>query len=714
MLYFKYLTFLTLLLGCYNAYGYEDLFEDLEIVEEIDRKNKRELPLLYNYQLQGGYFTMPSARMSEGGTLGLKWASVPPYFIYNLLLQLYDRVELVGNYWVYRGKIEPHFGDMGFGDDAERAASIKFSILRKKDGIPTLPEFAVGVNDFIGTQRFRSLFVVATQTFVPYGIECSLGWGQGRIDGFYGGIAYTPFPNVSWLKKFTFALEYDANNYKKHAHEHAKGRTVKSRINAGIHWTLFDHVYANVSTLRGEKIAASAALTYNLGQSSGVIPKLYDPVPYSAPIDTQALGELRSQRTFAHEIAYALNEQGLDLYTLYLVPDTTDKLWMKVINVRYPEEDEVRYRIEKVLANLLPDDISEASVVIEADGVNVHQYQFRKEELKRFRDNQISEAEFSVVAPLRDVAYPPDKLTSSLLYKRKKSVWVLTFKPNIRTYFGSSSGKLKADFGIQMGLDGYLLDQVYYSISGSYTMLSNAKNVGSVDRLNPSQIVNVRSDAILYHRSNSYHVDTAFLQKSFSFGKGWFGRIAGGYFETAYAGFACEALYYPVWANWAIGFEGALLQKRRYQGLGFEHNVRKFDGIYATYVPYFGRQYFLDFYYQIPYLQLDLKCSVGEFLAHDKGVRLDLSRTFFSGLTIGFWWTFTNGNDQIGSRQYFDKGFSVTFPLDLFMNKSSKTRTGYGMAAWLRDVGAKAKTGKELYQTIYYERFNPKHTKPYP
>ena len=57
-------------------------------------------------------------------------------------------------------------------------------------------------------------------------------------------------------------------------------------------------------------------------------------------------------------------------------------------------------------------------------------------------------------------------------------------------------------------------------------------------------------------------------------GRGWFSRLAAGYFEVAYAGIAAEALYYPVQSNWAIGFELAGFRKRSYFGMGFQ-GVRK-------------------------------------------------------------------------------------------------------------------------------------------
>lgn len=233
------------------------------------------------------------------------------------------------------------------------------------------------------------------------------------------------------------------------------------------------------------------------------------------------------------------------------------------------------------------------------------------------------------------------------------------------------------------------------------------QNVSSWDVLNPSRIINVRTDNMLYHRPHSFHVDTAYLQRSWNLGLGWFTRLGAGYFETAYGGASWEALYYPVNFNWAIGLEAAVVWKRRYYGLWFYNKIRKLTPEGVIWVPFTGFQYFVDFYYDYKPLNLDFKISAGQFLARDKGVRFDIGRTFQSGLRVGLWYTLTNANDVVNRQRYYDKGFSITMPLDFFMNKSSRTRAGYAMAAWLRDCGAKACTGKELYHTLYYERYNP-------
>lgn len=684
------------------------LFRDLEIVHEVDQRINEELPYLWNYQMQGGYFAMPSARMQKAGSVGFGFAYMAPYKVYSLVFQYFDHLEISGNYWIWSGLTDCVLGE-GFGDFADRAANLKFGLLRKEDGIPFLPEISFGINDFIGSCRFTSYYVVATQQFLDYNLELTVGWGTKRINGFFAGLAWSPFRKFKYFKDLTFSAEYDANDYTKNVHEHRDGRKVDFRINAGFYFRFFNIFHVAVSSIRGRDVAASASVDYNFGETKGFFPKIYDPLPYRAPLDLEPIGLLRTEKEFASELCGAFKEQGFDLYAVVLSTDdqSRDILWLNVINVRYREEKVVRERIQHLLSALLPSNISSVQVVIDADGIPSQQYDYRKEELTKYMDGKLSNLEFEVVSPMREVSSFPNKYESVTLYQRRKPIWIWTFRPRFRSYLGSAKGKFKYDVGLVTGPEGFLFNQIYYSLEISYTIKSSMHDIGDFDRLNPSQIINVRTDTIRYHQSNSFHVDEAFLQKSWNCGKGYFSRIALGYFETAYAGVALEALYYPVWANWAIGAEFATVLKRSYYGLGFQTEVRKLDHITPSYEHFVGIQYFLDFYYQYHPLNLDFSASLGQFLAKDKGISVAVGRTFPSGLRVALWYTFTNGNDSVNRQRYYDKGFSFSLPLDLFMNKSSRTRVGYAMSAWLRDVGARARTGVKLYPTLYNERYNP-------
>ncbi len=685
------------------------LFCELEKARQIDRNNRDRLPVLLNYQGIGGYFNMPSARMEAAGEFGLGYSYLPPYRLWNLTFQFFDRIETGGSYWIYRGIPDETFGHCGFGDYADRTANIKIALLKRQDSAPILPDLSIGWIDFLGSCRFLSFYAVGTQEVLDWNLEASLGWGQGRIKGFFGALAWTPWRQTdSFLKGLSAAVEYDANDYQFHPTEHPWGRNVRSRFNAGLHYALGNWLKASCSSIRGEDWAASLAVNYNLGESKGFFPKILDPCPYKAPIDTEPIGRLREARSAARDLAWACQEQGLDLYSAYLIPGQCgcDSLWIKVVNMRYREEIDVRERVQKVLAALAPSNLDRATVVVEADGVAADEYVFCRSDLARYQMGALSMKEFQTIAPMREARPRPSKYEAAELYQRSKPMWMISLRPCMQSYFGSSSGKFKYDLGVCGGPEGYLFDQVYYFLQASATAVSSSKGIGDRDCLNPSKLINVRTDSIRYRQGGSFHIDAAYLQKSWNLGRGWFSRLGVGYFEMAYGGAAWEALYYPVESSWAFGLEAAAVWKRKYYGLGFTDKIRKLEPEGYIWVPFTGFQYFLNLYYDYKPLGLDFKVGAGQFLAKDLGARLDFGRTFSSGLRVGLWMTWTNAGDEVNGSRYYDKGFSITMPLDLFMTKSSRTRIGYGMSAWLRDCGAKAATGKELYRTLYFERYN--------
>jgi hypothetical protein len=688
----------------------DSLFRDLELVDKITKQVNDQLPFFYNYSMVGGYFVMPSGRMPKSGVVGIGGAYVPPYTIYGVNFQILDRVELSANYRVYNGVSEPNFGHEGFGDDAERIGNIKIGILTPQDGFPMLPTIAVGADDFIGTKRFNSQYVVMTKQFLDWNLECTLGWGKKRLKGFFGGAAWSPFRNLKapLLKDISFIAEYDATDYKKHPHEHPSGRKVKSRINGGISLVGWDTLQLSVSSIRGTDVAASASLRYPIGSSQGIFPKVDDPSTYQSPVDTEPLGTHRLEEEFVQDLTYALSDQGLDLYTAFLMFDAEGNrtLWLKVVNNRYREEKVVRLRVEHVLAALTPSNIKSVIVVIEADAVPCQAYYFRTEDLCRWRLGQISDFELATVGPMKDPPPTPSEYDAALLFQRKKPIWTFTVLPRLLTFFGAASGKFKYNLSAVAYPEGYIFNQVYYKFTISYALASSMSGLGSPDRLNPSKLPNVRTDSMKYYQANSFSMEQAFLQRSWSFNKGWYYRLAAGYFEPAYGGAATEILYYPVGSNWAVGLEFAAVMKREYHGIKFSRTVREYRDGHLRNIPFVGIQYFLDLYYDFKPLNMDLLITAGKFLAKDKGARFEVGRYFKSGLRFALWYTVTNGHDHVNGHTYYDKGFIFSLPLDMFLKQSSRTYLSYAMSAWLRDVGARSATGKQLYWTLEKERYN--------
>lgn len=688
----------------------ENLIRDLLIVDYWNKKINERLPVFYNNILSGGYFNMPSARMGCEGEISAGYAKVPPYRNYNLRIQLLDRLEISGSYRIFKGVDDPILTPLGFGDLSDKGANVKLAILHPEDSQYLLPGIAVGLEDFMGTKGFEARYVVITKVFLDQNTEVTLGYGDRRIKGFFGGITVMPFRKscLTYLENLALSAEYDATPYcDPEIERHPKGRVKRSPINYGIKLRLFDHLDLSLSRIRGDEWSWSVSSFYNFGQTKGFLPKFNDTLPYKGPFNTHPLGCSRKEAIMAEEFRDAFINQGFELLevTIYNNECGQKTLHLRIDNLKYALEAQVRERLNYLLGYLVPDNIDLVIVVIDERGLAIHQYEYAMPYVKSFIYDQICEYELKILTPLKEVTFVKCE-PQFPIFKTTRNLFNFELLPKTHSFFGSSKGKFKYAVGLNAGINGFLPGDIYYSALLGYTFLSNLGDLTGVDRLNPSQLINVRTDIIRYYQQKGLTFDRLYLQKNWNLGKGIFTRLSVGYFEEAYGGIASEVLYFPINSPWAFGVQGAILKKRNFSGLGFTNQIRKLNGFYPTYQRFLGSQLFLNAYYDWKAAGVDFKISAGQFLAKDLGIRYEITRHFPSGLRVSVWLAHTNGRDRINDKTYYDKGIALSMPLDIFYTYSDRDRWRYGLSAWLRDVAVIAQTGDDLYNMIYEQRNN--------
>lgn len=684
------------------------LLDDLLIVEKCNQRLTDHLPITYNHLLQGGLFNMPSARMGEEGEMGIGYGAIPPYCLYSLRLQLVRSLEVSGNYRIFRGVDDPILTHHGFGDFSDKGANLKLALWHGEDTQFALPSLAIGLEDFMGTRAFKAYYCVATQQFLKWNLEFSIGYGCHRMRGWFGGAIWFPFRTtpLTFLSPLSIGVEYDAIPYQDELIEkHPKGRVKRSAWQWGMKYRAFDCVDISLAYIRGTQWAATISTYYQFGHTTGLLPKWGDRPPYTAPVNFHPLGSDRPAALFAQEWIYAFREQGLDISHIWLLDEEGQQvLRIHLRNHTYREEHVLRMRLHALLTSLLPSNIATIIICLETGEMPIQEWRYDALLLRRLSQEKLGTYELELLTPCLEVSRLPT-YTSFLLFSRPADRWHLALIPKIRTLFGSARGKFKYALGCAANCNGNLPYNLFYSCTLGYLPLTDLQGVKDFDILNPSSLINVRSDGIRYARQRSVTLDEGYIEKLWNCGKGFYARLATGWFEPAYGGAAVEWLYYASQANWAIGMEGAVVKKRALHGIGFSKRIRKLYSVHRRrYIPFLGSQYFLNFYYDCRQIGLELRLSAGQFLARDLGISTELSRYFPSGLRIGFWYTYTNGKDIINGSIYHDKGVFFSIPLDLFCPYTSRERWGYGMSAWLRDVGASAITGHHLYDLIAQER----------
>lgn len=705
----KTLASLSIFVFCFN----EPLctpIETLKKAKQIDNAvYHNRPPNTYNNQGMGGYFAMPSARSPETGDIHLGFVNTPPYQNSNLSLSVFRFLQLGATYHLFKGVPDTFLGP-GFGDVADRSANFKLVFLRPEDSAYLLPGVAFGIDDCLGTQAFRSEYLVATYVYRPLQLELSLGYGRKRINGFFGGVAVSPFHKTSFqpLHGLTLMAEYDATDYTNPTFEPSPlGREVKTRLNVGLQYRIFNLLNVHLNTIRGKKIAVGFSLSYNFGNSKGLVSKFKNKALYRGPHNKEPVGAIRTHSAFGKDLAKALRDQGVGLFRARIFVDKNNvkRLYIRVVNKKYRSQQEVKSRIARVLSNLLPGNIESVVVQLDSDTIPVVQYTYTKGSLEALKSCEMSARELSLITKEQNIS-PFPKGPFKSVWEGKRETLSIIYKPFVNFFVGSASGKVKYNTSLILGPSGYIANKVFYKVMIGFHVVDNFANPRGVDKVNPSQIINVRSDSILYYRSEKPYVEKAYLQKNFNIAPGWFGRVAAGYFEIAYAGFAGEVLLYPARSNWAVGFEGAVVKKRKYNGLGLTNYIRRFVGFTPTQERFLGTQYFCNLYYDIASLSLEGHLRLGQFLAKDWGGVLTLTRYFPSGVRLSAWYGITDVKDIINGKRYNQIGVRVSVPLDLFLPTSSKSRIGTGGTAWLRDNAAVSDTGSPLYGIVRKERRN--------
>lgn len=699
----------------------QNLFNDLMVVEYINWKHAQRMPVTYDFYQQGGYFNMPSARMGEAGEVGFGYSHVHPYKNYSLRAQLFKRLEVSGSYRIFKGVDDPILTPLGFGDLSDKGANVKLAILIPEESEYRLPGLSIGLQDFMGTKNFMAKYIVLTQVFLNYNLEVSLGYGTNRLKKWFGGLIWMPFREKGncYTKDIAFVAEYDATPYKDpNIEKHPRGRVKKSPINFGVKYRLWDQFDFSMAYIKGHTMAFSVSTYYNFGTTKGFLPKIDIPQPYTAPINVEPIGCLRPSYVLSQELNYAFREKGFEITQIWLsdqseIDECNPKtLWIRMVNDVFRSEYDLREQLDYLLAGLIPSDIDKVIVVIESDfGFPLQEYHYNMTYVRQFGDNEMGQQELDLLTSRTEVTYPNQWLDMEL-FRNKRECFNIEVLPKTHSFFGSSRGKFKYSLGINAGFNGFLPGDVYYSVLLGYNALSNLHHISPIDRLNPSHLINVRTDIIRYYQQEGITVDEAYLQKNWNIGRGCYTKLALGYFEEEYGGLAAQFLYCPVNKPFAVGFEAAILGKRSYKGLGFTNKVRKLkflpNGAYIlTHKKFIGSQGFLDFYYYWDWPNIRFKVMAGKFLANDWGARFEIGRKFESGLTITIWYTLTNGRDFINGSRYHDKGIAFTAPLDIFYTCYDRDYWNYGLAAWLRDVGATAYTGRDLYYMIEEERWSP-------
>ncbi len=665
-----------------------------------------------------GLLQTPTARMAKTGELSISFSRAYPYSRTNVTLQPLDWMELSYRYTSISGT---RYGPQSLsGDQSGKDKSVDLKVrLRKESAL--LPAISVGARDIGGTGLFSGEYLVANKRAGNFDWSLGLGWGSlgsrgslgnplGLISSKFntrsansadvanaGGLGFNKFfrgrtslfggvqVQTAW-DPLILKMEYDGNDYR-----YDSPFTVaqpKSPFNFGAVYRYSPSVDLTFGVQRGN--VATLGVAFHLPLDRLSTPKISDPV----------LPRFVAERPATAN--WSTTAQDLSAQTGWRVSEI-QKLG-SVLQVEFEDADAVYWRemIERATAILhrdAPADVNEFRFIYMGRGMALANHTVNRERWAKPKSQPLPLSE----VPTQNYRQAQPASTPTLAGTATPAgTPAPAVKPtaNSASVFRSSDLPLSGDIGFGLkqslgGPDGFILYQV--SVEGrsewrlsQHSWLSGSLNFRALDNYNKfrftadSQLPRVRTFVREYLTTSRVTMPNLQLTHAGQLSSNQYFSIYGGYLESMYAGVGGEWLYRPFAGPVALGVDINSVRQRNFdQKLGLR-DYRALTGHATAYI-------------ETGWNDVIAKVSVGQYLAKDKGVTLDLSRRFSNGVVFGAFATKTNVSAAQFGEGSFDKGIYFSIPLSAMFTRSTPD---VGVFTWdplVRDGGAKLNRAYPLY-----------------
>lgn len=172
----------------------------------------------------------------------------------------------------------------------------------------------------------------------------------------------------------------------------------------------------------------------------------------------------------------------------------------------------------------------------------------------------------------------------------------------------------------------------------------------NTNRQSDSILPHVRTDFVRYFSEGKNGVGALEANYRTRLAPGFYATLKAGYLESMFAGAGGEVLYRPDGARWAIGADMYEVWQRNYDRLFGLQNYHVATG-------------HLTLYWDSPFYDLNFQVRAGQYLAGDRGLTLQITRRFSTGIEIGAFATKTNVSSHDFGEGSFDKGIVIRIPL---------------------------------------------------
>ncbi|MNH02593.1 hypothetical protein D3C79_618370 [compost metagenome] len=442
-------------------------------------------------------------------------------------------------------------------------------------------------------------------------------------------------------------LEYDGNDY---SHESAGVITQSTPINVGIVYQPYDALDMHLSYQRGNTLMWGVTLHTNFNDPSLSLPKLMDPqVPAYQVSETASLNEVDWQ-DLSSQLAANAGWQEVSLY------GDGDSLTLVGEQTRFREQAQGENRATMLAVNEVPASVKQLRIIEQKQGMPLQETRVDLDSVRRANSDlplgQTQEIEVSRQAPTQ--------VAGKLRHEAEPRSWSFKIVPKLNQSIGGSESFYMYQVGLNANTDWYMTERNWLSSTIFFNLFNNYDKFNyTAPPPDGEALPRVRTWIREYVTSSDVLLNNLQLTHMDKYDDTWYAQAYGGYLEMMYAGVGGETLYRPFNQTWAIGADINLVKQR-----DWENTLQLADYQVATgHVTTYWQPEFLD--------KVTAQISVGRYLAGDYGATVNFAKQFDSGISAGFFATFTNVSAEEYGEGSFTKGLYITIPFDLMMFKST-------------------------------------------
>ena len=658
---------------------------------------------------QTGLLSMPDARMAPDGTWRTGMSYLKPYQALWSSLTIMPFLE--GSFRFTRTMYVPGFPagpGVDYGDFKDKEFDLKLRVLPERGW---WPQVAAGAQDVQGTGVYSANYLAASKRLGEF--DFTLGYGNNRIDGAFGGVRWSP----ASLPKWSLVAEYDAYDYAQdYGASQSGAASYKKGVAAGLEYRS-DWWGAKAFAAHGEA-GVNAWVSVPLEEKE-FIPKVDEPPAYTKINPRPTEEQWAADPAHRKRLERALAAQD---FRLVSIDYENARLDATLANTRIASMPRAVGRAARTMLSFAPLQVREIRITyLQADmrfatytfihvptlqryfngmaarkdlaqtvAIEYAQPQERREAEDRAKneakDRNDALAAFEEPLPEGIVTQQRDP-AQLLVWRREFEGGVARLRPGVSAYFNDPAGALKFEVSALASYDRPFAGNRFVNLELKATLW---ENVSDVTQASNSTLPHVRTDIAQYKAGNDVKLLRALAHQHWHPATRVYSRVSAGFYEEMYAGAGGQALYLSRDGGWSADLAVDALQQRDFKG-------------------WFG---FLDYSTVTAIASLNYRMAqgvtgtvrAGRFLAKDEGVRVEFKRRFASGFEMGAWYTVTNGNDitSPGSPDspYYDKGIFMQMALNTMMTRDSRAVANFSLAPWTRDVGQMVQSPGDLARLL--------------